>query len=78
MTSDTSKPREVESLGTALPKVMTYVRDTLIPRYQSIGPAGGFAIAMMRADLDAAQKAMIEGDTVEMIRRYKSLSEYET
>jgi hypothetical protein len=30
----------------------------------------------MRRDLDRAQKAMIEGDTVEMLRVYNDLKEY--
>lgn len=65
-----------ESLGVELPKVMSHVRDCLIPLYQSIGPSGAFAVAFMRADLDAAQRAMVEGDVVEMIRLYAKLKEY--
>ena len=47
-----------------------------MPVYLDIGPAGEFALAMMRADLDAAAKALAEGDVVEMIRRYQSLKDY--
>ena len=64
------------TLGEDLPKEMARVRDELMPIYQSIGPAGGFALAMMRDDLDRAAKAMIEGDVVEMIRAYESLKAY--
>jgi len=64
----------MDTLGEALPKEMARVRD-LIPLYQQI-PTGVFAVAMMRADLDAAAKAMIEGDLPEMIRRYESLKGY--
>lgn len=67
---------QTETLGDALPKVMAYVRDEIIPAYQSIGPAGNFAIAMMRQDLDRATRALAEGDTVEMLRMHKMLSEY--
>lgn len=67
-----------ETLGDALPKEMARVRDQAMPAYLEIGPAGGFALAMMRADLDRAAKAMIEGDVVEMIRVYKSLQGYHT
>jgi hypothetical protein len=62
-----------DTLGDALPREMTRVRDHVLPAYQSIGPAGAFGLAMIRADLDAAQKAMIEGDVVEMLRLYKVL-----
>lgn len=66
------------SLGEALPKEMARVRDDVMPAYISIGPAGSFALAMMRADLDRAAKAMTEGDTVEMLRAYESLKGYST
>jgi hypothetical protein len=61
-----------ESLGTALPKEMARVRD-LMPSYLAIGPAGGFALAMMRASLDRATKAMVEGDLPAMISAYEDL-----
>jgi hypothetical protein len=35
-------------------------------------------IMMMRASLDAAAKAMAEGDVVAMLRAYEDLKEYET
>ena len=67
---------DVKSLGEELPKEMARVRDHLMPIYLSIGLPGSFAVAGMRADLDRAAKAMIEGDTVEMIRVYQSLKEW--
>jgi hypothetical protein len=33
---------------------------------------------MMRADLDAASKSIIEGDVVGMLRAYESLKGYDT
>lgn len=66
----------MSSLGTELPKEMSRVRDELMPQYLSIGPAGGFALALMRRDLDHATKALAEGDTVEMIRAYEALKSY--
>lgn len=69
---------DVKTLGEELPKEMARVRDVVIPAYQSIGPAGNFAVMMMRQDLDRAAKAMIEGDLVEMIRAYQSLKEAHT
>lgn len=71
-------PSAPDTLGTALPREMARVRDEVMPAYQSIGPAGTFALTMMRRDLDAAAKAMAEGDTVAMLRVYESLKGYET
>lgn len=62
-----------ESLGEALPKEIARVRDQVIPAYEAIGAPGRFALIMIRADLDRASKAMIEGDVVEMIRVYEAL-----
>lgn len=63
---------ETKTLGEALPAEMARVRDEVLPEYDAI-PTGCFAAAIMRADLDRAAKAMIEGDTVEMLRVYESL-----
>lgn len=64
------------TLGDDLPKQMARVRDDLIPMYQSIGPAAGFALVMMRASLDRAAKAMAEGDLAAMISAYEELKSY--
>ncbi len=66
----------METLGDALPKMMAHVRDEIMPAYQACGAAGAFALAMMCADLDAAARAMVAGDTVEMMRLYQSLASY--
>lgn len=73
--SSTAIPQD--TLGDALPREMARVRDQILPAYDSIGAAGAIAASMMRADLDAASKAMAEGDVVAMVRVYKSLSEWE-
>lgn len=57
---------------------MARVRDQVMPAYQSIGPAGTFALTMMRVDLDRAAKALAEQDVVEMIRCLESLRGYQT
>lgn len=67
---------KIESLAEALPRVMTHVRDNVMPAYIEIGPPGKLALMVMRAELDAAQKAIMEGDTVEMLRLYESLKEF--
>jgi hypothetical protein len=64
-----------EFLGEALPREMARVRDEVLSVYLGI-PTGIFAANMMRADLDAATKALAEGDVIEMIRVYKSLQEW--
>lgn len=64
------------TLGDALPAEMTRVRDKVIPAYIEIGDSGKFALAMMRADLDRAARALAEGDITEMLSAYLSLKEY--
>jgi len=64
---------ETKSLGSALPAEMTRVRDKVLPAYIKIGAPGAFAVLMIRRDLDAAAKALAEGDVVAMLRVYESL-----
>ncbi len=66
----------MNTLGDALPAEMARVRDVLMPQYLSIGPAGGFALVMMRASLDRAAKALAEGDLPLMIRAYEELRQF--
>jgi hypothetical protein len=68
----------MSTLGEDLPKEMTRVRDELMPQYQSIGPAAGFALALMRHSLDRATKALAEGDLPAMISAYKELQEFKS
>lgn len=65
----------MSSLGEALPTEMARVRDEVIPTYLEIGQSGAFAVAWMRAELDAATKALAEGDVVEMVRCYQALKD---
>lgn len=66
----------MSTLGDELPKEITRVRDVLIPAYLECGPAGAFAVAGMRADLDRASKAMIESDVIEILRVYQALKDW--
>lgn len=66
----------MDTLGDALPREMARVRDEVMPPYLEIGPAGRFAIAMMRVDLDRAAAALAEGDVVAMLRAYQALKDY--
>jgi hypothetical protein len=65
------------SLGEALPREMARVRDKILPVYATLGPSGMPGSVLMRAELDRAAKAMIEGDTIEMLRVYQSLKEWQ-
>jgi len=68
---------KIETLGDALPKVMAHVRDVIVPEYIRIGPAGAFGLAMIRADLDAATRALATGDLPAMIVAYEALKAIE-
>ena len=61
------KASSIDTLGDALPREMARVRDKVMPAYHDVGPAGGFALAFMRRDLDLAAKALAEGDVVAML-----------
>ena len=65
---------EHESLGDALPKEIARVREVL-GHYREIGPAGAIGAAFIEADLREADKAMMSGDVVAMIRVYQTLRE---
>ena len=67
---------ENRSLGDALPAKMREIRETYIPAYHSIGPTGGFAIAMMQQALTRAEQALASGDVVEMIHSFEELNSY--
>ena len=67
----------MKTLGDELPKEITRIRDVVILQYLSIGPASTFAVTLMRAALDRASKAMIEGDVVEMLSAYQDLKSFE-
>lgn len=66
----------MSTLGEELPKEMARIRDKVMPAYRDIGNAGAFALAFMRHDLDAAARAMAEGDLPAMISAYKALKGY--
>ncbi len=64
--------RHAVTLGTALPAEMARVRDEVLPFYTP-EVNGQFAAAAMRASLDAAAKALAEGDAVMMLHAYEDL-----
>ena len=69
-----------DSLGDELPRQIARVRDEVIPAYEDpkIKGAGAFAVAMMRADIKAAEKAIADGDVVAMLRCYAKLKDCKT
>jgi hypothetical protein len=67
-----------DTLADALPREMARVRDQVMPAYIEVGPPGELALFMMRADLDRATKAIMEGDVVGMIAAYRDLKGYTT
>ncbi len=76
MNETDQQPQNPDTLGDALPREMARVRDEVLPAYVAIGPAGALAAHLMRRDLDAAAKALAEGDVVAMLRFYESLKGY--
>lgn len=54
---------------------MGRIRDEVIPAYEEAGPAGGFALAMIRAQLRKADEAVASGDVVAMAAAYQDLKE---
>ena len=52
-------------------------REVVLPAYEEIGPAGIFGATMIRAANAKAEKAMGDGDTLEMLAIFKELQEIE-
>ena len=75
-------PDQTDTLGDALPREMARVRDEILPEFLQLRGLPNVIcepqIAMLRASLDAAAKAMAEGDVVAMLRAYQDLKEYKT
>lgn len=62
----------VDTLGDALPREIKRAQQ-LIVDYRALGPVGSFGAMMIQQDIDAAIKALAEGDVVAMIRAYNEL-----
>jgi hypothetical protein len=71
---------DTRTLADELPAQMARVRDHVLSYYLApeLNGAGMIAATLMRASLDAAAKAMMSGDVVEMIRCCEDLKGYET
>jgi hypothetical protein len=66
---------EANTLGDALPLEIERVRE-LIDQYKACGPGGQFGVVMMTRDIEAAEKATREGDTIGMLRAYTQLQSW--
>lgn len=66
------------SLGEALPREIARVRDTVLPAYIEIGPSGAIAAYLIRRSMDAATRALAEGDVIAMLLCYEDLKGYHT
>lgn len=70
--------QEPRNLAEALMAEIRRVRDEVLPAYLEIGPAGAFAVAGMRGDLDAATRALAEQDAVSCLRLLGELQGWHT
>ena len=68
-------PNAIKTIGDVLPEEITRVQG-IIAMYKSV-QNGQFAAALMQQDIDAAYKAMMEGDLAGMIAAYQELKEWE-
>lgn len=50
-------------------------RRELLKQYEAIGPEGAFGAAMLKIDIERAEKAVASGDVVEMVGVYRELSQ---
>lgn len=69
----------MSNLAEALQAEITRVRDEVLPQYIALRGMPRInvepAIFIMRAELDAATKALAEGDAIACMRCYESLKE---
>jgi hypothetical protein len=74
----TKRRKKMGSLAEELPKEQARVRE-IIMQYRDpiLKGAGNLAAAMMEQSLAAADRAIISGDVVAMIRCYEDLKGYE-
>lgn len=64
--------QQTESLADALPKEMARVR-AVLGHYKEIGPAGAIGAMFIEQDLQAADRAVMSGDVVAMLRALETL-----
>ena len=69
--------QEAKNLMQGLCEEIDRVKE-IVKEYEAIpSGAGNFAAMFMKQDISTAEKARNHGDTIEMIRCFKKLQEYE-
>lgn len=63
-----------ETLADGLLEELKRNRELLI-QYRSIGPNGMFGATMIEQDIQKAERAVVEGDIVAMLRLYETMKE---
>ena len=63
-----------KTLAEALPAEMARVR-VVLGHYREIGPVGMIGASFIERDLQAADRAVMSGDVVAMLRSYESLKQ---
>jgi len=66
----------VASLGEEIPKEQARVREAL-GHYKELGPTGAFGALMIEQVLQKADRAVMSGDVVEMLKAYEELKQCE-
>ena len=66
----------MKSVGSEMPVQQQRCRE-LLKVYRDLGPAGGFGAMMIEQALQRADRAIIGGDIVEILRSYEELKELE-
>ena len=67
----------VETLGDALQREIEHVQEIRTEYLTLPNDVGRPAAAMMQASINAATRAMLDGDVIAMLRSYEDLKGYE-
>lgn len=67
---------EVMTVGDDMPRQQARCRE-LLRVYRGLGPAGSFGALMIEQALQRADRAVIGGDIVEILRSYQELKDLE-
>lgn len=68
----TNDKQNSSTLADELPKEIERCQE-LLAEYVALGPVGSFGAMMIRQDIAAAHKAMMEDDVVAMLKAYETL-----
>jgi hypothetical protein len=68
---------EITTLADALPAEMARVR-VVLGHYKELGPVGAIGAMFIEQDLQAADKAVMSGDVVDMLQAFETLKGIES